>query len=316
METILAGLRAAGESTRLRLLFVLSHGELNVTELTQVLRQSQPRISRHLKLMADAGLLARYKEGSWVVFRLRETGDVGRLAHTIASLLDENDPVLRGDLKRLNEVLEERAQRAADYFRRNAENWDAIRNLHVSEDNVERAILELAGDDTAELLLDLGTGTGRVLELLGGRAKQAIGIDLSHDMLSVARSNLAASGLKNTQVRHGDIFSLPFDDGIADIVVVHQVLHYLDDPAQALAEAARVLSSSGRLLIIDFAPHKLEFLYEDHAHRRLGISPQDMHRWLGKAKLEVVHERLLAPPEKNGEQGLTVSIWQARKQSS
>lgn len=312
MDKILAGLRAAGESTRLRLLFTLSHGEFNVTELTQVLRQSQPRISRHLKLMTDAGLLARYKEGSWVVFRLRDTGDGGRLAHMIAGLLDDNDTVLRGDLKRLGDVLQDRAQKAADYFSSNAATWDATRSLHVSEADVERNMLALAGDEKAGLMLDLGTGTGRVLELLAGRAGQAVGIDASHDMLAVARANLAASGLKNTQVRHGDIFSLPFDDGAADLVVIHQVLHYLDDPGRALAEAARVLSRAGRLLIVDFAPHDLEFLRDQHAHRRLGISNEDMVRWLGKAKLEIAHHDLLEPPAKAGHQGLTVSIWLAR----
>ena len=313
MDNILAGLRAAGESTRLRLLNVLSRGELNVTELTQVLRQSQPRISRHLKLMTDAGLLARYKEGSWVVFRLREAGDLGRLARSIAELLDDDDPVLRGDLKRLDEVLHDRAQRAADYFSQNAANWDAIRNLHVSEADVEAAIQALAGEEPVGLLLDLGTGTGRVLELLAGRADQAVGIDLSHDMLSIARSNLAASGLSNAQVRHGDIFSLPFDDGEADLVVIHQVLHYLDDPGRALAEAARVLSSGGRMLIVDFAPHELEFLRDDHAHRRLGISDKDMERWLKRAKLEILKHDLLAPAAKSKVQGLTVSIWLARR---
>lgn len=313
MEQVLAGLRAAGESTRLRLLFILSHGEFNVTELTQILLQSQPRISRHLKLMTDAGLLARYKEGSWVVFRLREGGDVGRLAHTISGLLDENDAVLRGDLKRLGEVIQERAQRAADYFSRNAANWDAIRNLHVSEEAVERAIGELAGDEKCGLLLDLGTGTGRVLELLADRAEQAVGIDLSHDMLSMARANLAKAGLKNAQVRHGDIFSLPFDDGAADLVTVHQVLHYLDDPARALAEAARVLSPEGKLLISDFAPHELEFLRDDHAHRRLGISDEDMERWLTKAGVRIKRREQLSPPGDEEHEGLTVSIWLATK---
>ncbi|MGI9464503.1 MAG: ArsR/SmtB family transcription factor [Aestuariivirgaceae bacterium] len=311
MEQVLAGLRAAGESTRLRLLFVLSHGEFNVTELTQILLQSQPRISRHLKLMTDAGLLERYKEGSWVVFRLREGGDVGRLAQMISGLLDKDDSVLRGDLKRLGDVVQERAQQAADYFSRNAANWDAIRNLHVSEAAVERAILELAGDEKRELLLDLGTGTGRVLELLAGKAEQAVGIDLSRDMLSMARANLAAAGLKNAQVRHGDIFSLPFDDGAADLVVVHQVLHYLDDPARVLAEAARVLSSDGSLLISDFAPHELEFLRDDHAHRRLGIADADMNRWLAKAGVRVVRQEKLAPPGNGGKDGLTVSLWLA-----
>ncbi len=313
MDSILAGLRAAGESTRLRLLFVLSHGEFNVTELTQILRQSQPRISRHLKLMTDAGLLARYKEGSWVVFRLREGGDVGQLAYTISSLLNADDPVLRGDLARLNDVVEERAQRAADYFRRSADNWDTIRSLHVSEAQVETAIREMASQEKVGLLLDLGTGTGRVLELLAPLADQAVGLDLSHEMLAVARANLEKSDIRNAQVRHGDLFSLPFEDGAADLVVLHQVLHYLDDPMRAIGEAVRVLADDGRLLIVDFAPHELEFLREDHAHRRLGISMEDMKRWLSRAGAKVETHRLLEPPADETQPGLTVSIWLAKR---
>jgi ubiquinone/menaquinone biosynthesis C-methylase UbiE len=313
MEQILAGLRAAGEATRLRLLFVLSHGEFNVTELTRILHQSQPRISRHLKLMTDAGLLSRFKEGSWVVFRLREDGPAGRLAGVIGKALDEDDPVLRADLARLNDVVHERAERAARYFAENAANWDAIRSLHVSEEAVEAAMVELVGERRPEVMLDLGTGTGRVLRLLAGHAGRAVGIDSSREMLEVARASLDESGLKNTQVRYGDILALTNADGSVNEVVIHQVLHYLDQPLRAIAEAARVLAPGGELLVVDFAPHEYEFLRDEHHHRRLGISAEAMQGWLDRSGLELVDQRQLAPPEDQGKTGLTVSIWLARK---
>ncbi len=312
MDDILAGLRAAGEATRLRLLFVLSHGEFNVSELTQILGQSQPRISRHLKLMADAGLLSRFKEGSWVVFRLRGDGAAGRLGAMIAGVLDPADIALRGDLARLSQVLEERRARAAEYFSANAANWDALRSLHVAEADVEAAMLEMAGDGSPGLMLDLGTGTGRMLHLLGARAAHAVGIDASREMLAVARASLDRSELKSIEVRHGDIYALAHEDASADEVVIHQVLHYLDRPERAVAEAARVLKPGGRLLIADFAPHELEFLREEHQHRRLGISEVAMAGWLTAAGLELAEHRLLAPPAADGG-GLTVSIWKASK---
>jgi ubiquinone/menaquinone biosynthesis C-methylase UbiE/DNA-binding transcriptional ArsR family regulator len=313
MEKVLQGLRAAGEATRLRLLFVLSHGEFNVTELTQILLQSQPRISRHLKLMTDAGLLSRFKEGSWVVFRLRPDGEAGRLAEMIARALDCDDPVLRGDLARLNDVLAERAERAAAYFSANAANWDAVRSLHVDEREVEQAVLELIGDNRPEVMLDLGTGTGHMLRLLAGRAGQAIGVDSSREMLAVARASLEDAGLRDVQVRHGDIYALASGDASADEVVIHQVLHYLDQPGKAVAEAARVLKAGGRLLVVDFAPHELEFLREEHQHRRLGISKEAMAEWLAQAGLKLLEHRSLAPPEGAAGNGLTVSVWLAAK---
>ena len=313
MEQILQGLRAAGEATRLRLLFVLAHGEFNVTELTQILLQSQPRISRHLKLMTDAGLLSRFKEGSWVVFRPRADGQAGRLAAMIAETLDADDAVLRGDLARLNEVLAERAERAEAYFSANAANWDALRSLHVDEREVEQAVLELIGDDQPGVMLDLGTGTGHMLRLLAGRAGQAIGVDASREMLAVARANLEDAGLRNAQVRHGDIYALANEDVSVDEVVIHQVLHYLDQPGKALAEAARVLTAGGRILVVDFAPHELEFLREEHQHRRLGIAEGAMADWLEQAGLRLLEHRSLAPPAEAAGNGLTVSVWLAEK---
>ncbi len=313
MSDILAALRAAGEATRLRLLFILSQGEFNVTELMRILCQSQPRISRHLKLMTDAGLLERHKEGSWVVFRAHEEGAAGRLGRTILELLAGDDETLREDAARLAAVKAERAARAAAYFSSVAREWDTIRSLHVAEEQVEQAMLRLAGEGPWRFYADLGTGTGRILELFARHAEHAVGLDLSHEMLTIARARLDAAGLNHAQARRADIYDLPLPDAAADFVTLHQVLHYLDDPAAALSEAARILRPGGRLLIADFAPHDLEFLREEHAHRRLGISQAALSRWLTRAGLAPLRHETLPPPPEHGAHGLTVSLWLAER---
>lgn len=309
MEELLAGLRAAGEETRVRILFALAQGEFNVSELTQILNQSQPRVSRHLKLMVEAGLISRHKEGNWVLFRLREEG---ALARAIVGLLPKSDPELARDMARLEEVRRQRAEIASEYFRANAPRWEELRSLHVSEEDVDKAMLRLAGDAPIAMHLDLGTGTGGVLRTFAGIAGQAVGIDASRDMLAVARLNLP----KSAHVRQGDIYALPFADGFSDFITIHQVLHFLDDPGRALTEAARVLKPGGRMLIADFAPHDMEKLREQHAHRRLGISSEHLMAWLARAGAKVTRHEVLPPPWRKDEMGLTVSLWLAERLAS
>jgi len=313
MDELLAGLRAAAEATRVRILFALSHGEFNVSELTQILGQSQPRVSRHLKLMTDSGLISRHKEGNWVLFRLREDAAGGALARAIVDLLPARDDMLSRDLARLEDIRNERARAAADYFRANAADWEKIRSLHVREEDVESAMLALAGNRPIALHLDLGTGTGSLIRTFAGLARQTIGIDQSRDMLAVARANLEKHGLRQAQVRQGDIYALPFSDSSCDFITIHQVLHYLDDPGKALLEAARLLQPQGRLLIADFAPHEHEQLRTDHAHRRLGISAEHMAGWLQRAGLSLTRHDILPPPWRKDDMGLTVSLWLAEK---
>ncbi|MBO6635685.1 metalloregulator ArsR/SmtB family transcription factor [Parvibaculum sp.] len=312
MDQLLAGLRAAGEPTRLRLLALLAHSELTVTELTQILRQSQPRVSRHLKLLCEAGLLERFREGSWVFYRLAGSGQVAELAEVLSGLIPQEDLVIARDLERLEAVRSARAEKAAAYFRSNAEEWDRIRSLYVPEDKVEQTMAELGMRENAELVADLGTGTGRMLELFGPMAKSGIGIDLSPEMLALARAQLAQPSLQHCSVRQGDLYDLPMQDDTVDLVTLHMVLHYLDDPAASIAEAARVLKPGGRLLIADFAPHDLDFLREGHAHRRLGFSQDEVAGWLADAGLEVGETKVL-PPEGGEDAKLTVLIWVADK---
>lgn len=311
MEELLASLKAAAESTRIRIMFILSHGELNVSELTYVLGQSQPRVSRHLKLMAEAGLLSRHKEGNWVLFRLRNEGLGGALARALVDMLTLKDSLLSGDLSRLEEVKRQREEKAAAYFSANAASWSELRSLHVNEENVEHAMQQLIGGSPFETLVDLGTGTGRVLELFSSQAKLILGIDTSRDMLAIARASLEKHGLR-PELRQSDIYALPLADASADVVTVHQVLHFLDEPQKALLEARRILKPEGKLLVVDFAPHELEELREDHAHRRLGISAEQMTAWFNRANLVMERHEVLDPPWLKDRKGLTVSLWLAR----
>ncbi len=303
-------LRAAGEPSRLRILALLAREELAVLELCKVLDQSQPRVSRHLKLLAEAGLVERFPDGAWVFYRLVAGGLARRLADETLACVDAADPVLLRDAERLQAVRAERSAEAGAYFARNAARWDEIRSLYISETAVEAAVLAVAGPGPFRRLVDLGSGTGRMLTLLGPHAEAAVGLDLSQQMLNIARQLVADAGLERCELRHGDIFGTRLPDQSADLVVVHQVLHYLGDPAAAVREAARLVAQDGRLIIVDFAPHKLEFLREQHQHRRLGFADAEMERWMAEAGLSQVAVQALPPAR---DPGLTVKIWTARR---
>jgi ArsR family transcriptional regulator len=312
LDRAIAVLRAAGETTRLRILAVLSKGELTVTELTQVLGQSQPRISRHLKLMVEAELLERFREGAWVFYRLSEHLPLGLEASRLLGFIPFDDPTIVRDLERLERVQDVRRAEAEAYFSRSAAEWAEIRSLHVAERDVEEAMSKLVGPGPFHTILDLGTGTGRILELFAPLGSHGIGIDLSHDMLALARSKIQDANLTHCQIRQGDLYSLPFDnhDRDVDLILVHQVLHFMSDPAAVISEAARVLSPKGQVVIVDFAPHDLEALRQNHAHRRLGFSEDEVRLWCEAAGLNVNETKHLAPSDDDGEK-LTVSLWLA-----
>jgi ubiquinone/menaquinone biosynthesis C-methylase UbiE/DNA-binding transcriptional ArsR family regulator len=304
-----ATLKAAGEPTRLRILALLAEAELTVSDLTEILRQSQPRLSRHLRLLNEAELVDRFREGSWAFFRLGERGGTAELARALIGRLKTDDATVLRDRERLTAVRASRAAAAQNYFRRHAAEWDRIRRLHVADAAVESAIRTALADKPIRSLLDLGTGTGRMLELFGADIERGLGLDLSLDMLALARARLDRAGLKHCSIRHGDIYDLALPRDSFDVVIIHQVLHFLDDSAHAIAEAARVLRPGGRLLVVDFAPHDLEFLREEHAHRRLGFAAATVAQWLEAAGLDVLRQETLPP----GPQGkIAVSLWLAR----
>jgi ArsR family transcriptional regulator len=313
VQTSVAVLKAVAEPTRLRLLVLLSAGELNVKDLTRILGQSQPRISRHLKLLAEAGLVERSPEGSWVYFRLAQDGESADLARQIILGMEATDPVLTRDRRRAEGLRLEHEAAAQAYFHEHAGEWDRIRALHLSEDKVEAALSAMLGPGPFDTLLDLGTGTGRMLQLFASRIRRGLGLDRSPAMLAYARAKLETAGLSHCQVRQGDIYDLALADQTADAVIMHQVLHFLADPQRALREAARVLAPGGRMLIVDFAPHSLEFLREQFAHERLGFSDQQISQWLADCGLKLEGTRLLAPDDSEPQARLTVSIWLARR---
>ncbi len=314
MDELLAMLRAAGDGTRLRLLLLLREAELTVSELTQILGQSQPRVSRHLKLLCEASLLQRFKEGSWVFYRSAGEGGHARFIDMLAAFAGEHSEIVEADRRRLAHVRRAREAVAAAFFKANANDWERIRSLHAPEREVEGAIEELVRAGKCDALLDVGTGTGRMLELLARDVRQGVGVDVSPEMLAIARDRLERAGAHHCQVRLADMYRLPFADGGAglgfDTALFHQVLHYCDDPEAAVVEAARVLRPEGRILIVDFAPHELEFLRSELAHRRLGFSDEEVRGWFEAAGLKSMASQSIAPDmAKGGSDKLTVKIW-------
>jgi len=310
-EEVVTALKAAAEPTRLRILLLLAAGELTVKDLTKILGQSQPRISRHLKLLVAAGLVERFREGSWAYFRVSDRAKGGKLMLDILALVDAADPGVERDRARAEGLRRDRETAAQIYFREHAADWDRIRSLHVAESEVEEAMSVSLGHGPFDLVVDLGTGTGRILELFADRYERGLGFDMNQAMLAYARSKLSNLHLTRAQVRQGDIYSLALPDSVADAVVMHQVLHFLSQPAHAIREAARVLAPGGRLLIVDFAPHELEFLRDEYAHDRLGFAPTQVAQWFRDAGLQPLEQRDLHPRTKGGREHLTVSLWLA-----
>jgi ArsR family transcriptional regulator len=308
LEEAVDVLRAAGEPSRLRIAALLAREELAVMELCQIMDQSQPRVSRHLRLLTASGLVERFPDGGWVFYRLAADPARRSILDRVLSLVDAGQGLPARDRERLEAVRAERSAAAEAYFARNAARWDQLRSLYVSEADVEAAVLAAAPEGRIGRMIDLGTGAGRMLTLLAPRAESALGLDLSQQMLNIARRAVDEAGLPHCELRHGDIFATGLPDRCADLVVVHQVLHYLGDPAAAAGEASRLVAPGGRLLIVDFAPHALEFLREAHQHRRLGFDDAEVARWLAAAGLKRPKTTTLPP---KGAEELTVKIWAA-----
>ncbi|WP_421708376.1 ArsR/SmtB family transcription factor [Algihabitans sp.] len=307
LEGMMREARALADPTRLRIANLLAQAQLNVTELCVIVGQSQPGVSRHLKILVEAGLISRQREGNWALYHLPPQQLRRTLAGDLIARLDSADTQIALDLARLAEVQSQRAAQAEAYFRRAAGEWDSIRRLYIDEAKVEAALQRQLPPGPLGEIVDIGTGTGRILGLLAERAERGIGIDTSREMLTVARATLERQGLRHVEVRHGDMTQLPLPSSTFDLATLHMVLHYAADPARAIAEAARVLKPGGRLIIVDFAPHKEERLRAEHAHRWLGFAEDAIAEWLTEAGLgTTTSEYLPADP-------LTVIVYLATK---
>jgi len=312
LDSFVGALRAVAEPTRLRLAVLLCRAELTVTEISRVVGQSQPRTSRHLRLLLDADILERVPEGAHVFYRVADRGEPATLVRQLAARAPAGDPVIAADAAALEEVRRARLQAAAGCLRSHADELAATLPLQVAEADVERGMLELIGaSEPIERLLDIGTGTGRMLELLAPVSELSVGLDVSRDMVAAARAKLGQARLSRASVRQGDLHRPPFEAASFDVAVMHHVLRLLDEPGEAIADAARLLRPGGRLLVADFAPHHLDFLREQHGHRHLGIDERDMRAWAAQGDLEIETQRTLRPP---GRQQLTVSLWLLRAQ--
>lgn len=312
-DDVVGVLKALADPSRLRLLLALDTVELTVGELCRVIGQSQPRTSRHLKVLVEAGVVERQPEGTRVFYRLVPDGVAADLAGVAMAAVGTADPVTKRDGARLEQVRAERSAAADEYFGRVARRWDQVRPLHVDEVDVERAILTAARIDPnepIEAVLDIGTGTGRMLEVFAPHVQRGLGVDMSRGMLNVARTRLDEAGARHCRVRHGDVYDLDLDPGSFDVAVLHHVLHFLDDPASALAQVARTLRPGGRLVVVDFAPHSVEELRTDFAHRRLGFADDDVNSWLVAADLEPDGSNRLDRADA-GPAALTTVLWSA-----
>lgn len=309
MDTLLTAMRAVAEPTRLRILNLCAHSELTVSDLVGLLGQSQPRLSRHLKLLVEGGVLERHREGAFARYRVTSAkyGGPAGFAAAVLDLLPTEDATLCQDLERLDALRDRREREAAEYFKRNAAQWDKIRALHVDEAALSERLNSLTATWPLDAVLDIGTGTGKLLQIFGPRAGRAVGVDLSNEMLRLARAAVERDGLSNCQVRLADMYRLPWADGDFDTALLHMVLHYAEDPAAALMEAGRATRAGGRILVADFESHTLTELRAEHAHRWPGFSDTQIRAWLTDAGYEdIAVDRLDGA-------ALTVCLWTARK---
>ncbi|MFT7650378.1 MAG: ubiquinone/menaquinone biosynthesis C-methylase UbiE [Candidatus Poriferisodalaceae bacterium] len=307
---LLEQLKAIAEATRLRILAALESCELTVSEICDVLGQTQPRVSRHLRLLSDAGLLKRHAEGTSAYYGIQRDSN---LLEALVPLIDRTSPVLQRDQDRLDTVRRLRANRAAEYFAQVAEEWDQLREVHAPTSEVEAAMLAAVPTPFVDSVLDIGTGTGRILEVFADRTAQGLGVDRSRQMLSVARARLDADHLSHCSVRHSDIYNLDVPDRSQDVVILHHVLHFLSNPASALDVANQLLAPNGTLLVVDFSAHELERLRTDHAHSHLGFSDAEVAQWCTGLGLGPVAIQQFPPPPNSGDNALTVTLWTATK---
>lgn len=311
MEAIATVLKVLGHTDRLRIVALLSEGELTVSELVQVLDLSQPRVTQYIKSLEAAGIIERFREGSWVFSRLQRSS--AKTTHIVAaslSALPQDDTVLEIDRRALKQVRALRAAQSEQFFTDVANDRHQLGHEYLPQADIETAMLSLVGETTFDFMVDLGTGTGRMLEVFAAHVRSGVGIDSSPAMLKVARHKLAADDFAHLSVQQSDLLETPIADGRADLVSLHQVLHYLDDPALALFEAARLLKPGGTLIVADFEAHEHEIYRESFAHRRLGFSEAEILKYLSDTGFTLVSDTTLDAGQADRP---PVRLWQASR---
>lgn len=283
LSSTLEALRAIAEHTRLRILLLCAHGELTVGDLSEILEQSQPRVSRHLKLMHEAGVLERHQEGQSVWFRAVTAGPLASLVRETVDQVSHDDEHHKHDLARLRLVTDTWEVQAQSYFRKHYARWDEVRRGLIDEATVDAALRDRFAETEAETLLDVGTGTGHVLRLLGPEITEGVGIDVSRDMLLAARAAIHNEGLPHCQVRQGDMRKLPFENGSFDALSLHLVLHYAEHPNDVISECGRVTAPGGWIFLVDFGPHERRDFTRQHGHRWPGFADDSVRQWLAGA---------------------------------
>lgn len=310
MQEVIEILKAIGEDTRIRILALLSHGEMTAGELSNVLCQSQPRVSRHIKLLYEAGVIDKRSEGSWVFVKLKSDKSIANLIDIILNMVPNSDFTIERDYTRLLEIKAQREEKAKLYFEEIAGEWEDLRKLHQPEE-VENCLFSMVKSNEFDFHLDLGSGVGRLLEVFADKCEKSEGIDSSRGMLNIARTKFDEKGLKSINVRMGDILSLPYSDSSVDLLTIHQVLHYLEDPFACIKEAARVLSEDGIILLADFAPHNYENLRTQYGHRRLGFDEAEINNWCKQLNLEIIqYQEILS---KLNNEALVVNVFKIAK---
>jgi len=310
MDHITTALKVMGHTERLRILALLSYGELTVSELVQILGFSQPRITQYIKSLEDADIVGRVKEGSWVFSRLnRSNNDIFKLVSMVLDKLPSDDAVLIADRRRLEDVRASRATVADDFFAQVAQDKGQLGDEYLPRENIEKLVKEMLGNERFEFMVDLGTGTGRMLELLAGQIERGAGVGNNADMLKVARHKLSMNDFGHVTLRLGELTATPFSSGVADLVTIHQVLHYLDDPSDAMREAVRILRPEGLALVVDFAAHNYDEFREKYAHRRLGFQDADISEWADGNALSLINSKEISTADGKP----NVKLWLCKK---
>jgi DNA-binding transcriptional ArsR family regulator len=287
-DNYIDALKAISEPTRFRLVRLCAQGELTVSELMRIVGQSQPRVSRHLKLLQDAGILERFREQHWVFYRVAQEEHYQLLVSGLIKQIEKNETIIQLDQSRLIELQAARATLSETFIETELPDWLRLHEYHGDTARFESAVQDALAEKTVGHLLDVATGTGRMLKIVGPLASSGVGIDLSKKMVTVARSVLAESGLAHLTVRQEDMYQMRFAARHFDTITIDQVLYFATNPDALIKETARVLKYGGRLLVVAFTASKTA-----KTPPSVGIELSDIQQWIESAGLKITNTNIL-----------------------